>query len=122
MDYGHSEAGLGDTVQALSKHKYVNPLENPGECDITAHVDFSALKKAAEGFVDVAGPVTQGQFLVGLGIAERAKKLATKATEAQRQDIMSAFKRLISTNEMGRLFKVMALISKSVKVEPAGFN
>jgi NADH dehydrogenase [ubiquinone] 1 alpha subcomplex assembly factor 7 len=121
VDYGHAESGPGDTLQALSKHKYANPLENPGEYDITAHVDFAALKKAAAEFVRIMGPVTQGQFLVGLGIAERAQKLCAKATEAQRQDIMSALKRLVAPNEMGRLFKVMALIPKAAKIEPAGF-
>jgi len=120
-DYGHAESGSGDTLQALSKHQYANPLENPGEYDITAHVDFAALKKTAEEVVRVAGPVTQGQFLVGLGIAERAQKLCAKATDAQRQDIMSALKRLVAPNEMGRLFKVMALIPKAAKIEPAGF-
>ena len=120
-DYGHVESGIGETLQALSKHKYVDPLENPGEYDITAHVDFSALKKAAEGYVTVAGPVTQGEFLRTLGIAARAEVLCEKATDAQRKDIMSALQRLTAEKEMGRLFKVMALLDKSANIEPAGF-
>jgi NADH dehydrogenase [ubiquinone] 1 alpha subcomplex assembly factor 7 len=122
VDYGHAEPGLGETLQALTKHQYANALENPGEYDITAHVDFSALKKAAEGYVDVVGPTTQGEFLRGLGIAARAQVLYEKATEAQRQDIMSALKRLTAEKEMGRLFKVMALIPKEAKIEVAGFS
>jgi len=122
VDYGHAEPGLGETLQALSKHQYANPLENPGDYDITAHVDFSALKKSAEGYVDVVGPVTQGEFLRGLGIGVRAQTLCEKATDAQRRDIMSALQRLTAENEMGRLFKVMALIPKEAKIEVAGFN
>jgi len=122
VDYGHTESGIGDTLQALSKHQYANPLENPGEYDITAHVDFSALKKAAEGYVDVVGPVTQGEFLRALGIAARAQVLYEKATDEQRQDIMSALKRLTAEKEMGRLFKVMALVPKTDKIEVAGFS
>ena len=120
-DYGYV-SGSGETLQALSKHQYVNPLENPGEYDITAHVDFSALKRSAEAYVQVAGPVTQGEFLRTLGIAARAEVLCEKATDAQRQDIMSALQRLTAEKEMGRLFKVMALLDKSANIEPAGFS
>jgi NADH dehydrogenase [ubiquinone] 1 alpha subcomplex assembly factor 7 len=122
VDYGHVESGMGETLQALSKHQYANPLENPGEYDITAHVDFGTLKKVAEESVAVAGPVTQGEFLRVLGIGARAQTLCEKATDAQREDIMSALKRLTAIKEMGQLFKVMALIPKTVKIEPAGFN
>lgn len=122
VDYGHTEPGTGETLQALAKHQYANPLENPGEYDITAHVDFSALKKAAEEYVDVAGPVTQGEFLRTLGIGARAQTLCEKATDAQCRDIMSALQRLTAEKEMGRLFKVMALIPKATKIEPAGFK
>jgi SAM-dependent MidA family methyltransferase len=119
-DYGYV-AGHGDTLQALSKHQYANVLENPGEIDITAHVDFAALKIVAAEAATVLGPTTQGEFLRKLGIGARAQMLAEKATEAQRQDIMFALRRLTAINEMGRLFKVMALLPKESKIEPAGF-
>jgi len=122
IDYGHSEPGLGDTVQALSKHKYVSTLDNPGEDDISAHVDFDALKKTAEAYASVLGPTTQGEFLRTLGIGARAEVLGKNATEQQRADIMSALERLTAEKDMGRLFKVMALIPKNAKIEPAGFS
>ena len=120
-DYGHLLPGLGDTLQSISKHRYADPLEEPGERDITAHVDFGTLKTVAEQSVMVSGPVTQGQFLINLGIEARAQKLGENATDKQRQDILSALCRLIAPKEMGRLFKVMALTSKADLIEVAGF-
>jgi NADH dehydrogenase [ubiquinone] 1 alpha subcomplex assembly factor 7 len=122
IDYGHAQSGLGDTLQAVSKHQYSDPLENPGGKDITAHVDFGTLKLVAEQTVSVAGPVTQGQFLIALGIEARAQKLAEKADGRQQQDIMAALCRLVAPKEMGRLFKVMALTPKAAHIIPAGFG
>ncbi|MFH1158848.1 MAG: SAM-dependent methyltransferase [Pseudomonadota bacterium] len=122
IDYGHDVSGLGDTLQAVSKHKYANPLENPGEKDITAHVDFGAFKTVAGKHVSVRGPVMQGQFLMSLGIGMRAEKLAKNANVRQRQDVMAALRRLLGSSEMGRLFKVMALTRKKAIIRPAGLG
>ena len=122
LDYGHAQPGLGDTLQAVSKHKYADALEDPGARDITAHVDFATLKTVAEQSVAVSGPVTQGQFLIALGIEARAHKLGESANDKQREDIMSALCRLIAPKEMGRLFKVMALTPKESIIKTAGFT
>jgi NADH dehydrogenase [ubiquinone] 1 alpha subcomplex assembly factor 7 len=122
VDYGHTQPGLGDTLQAVAHHKYADPLEDPGGRDITAHVDFGTLATVASKYAAVSGPVSQGQFLITLGIEARAQKLCENATDAQRQDIMSALCRLVAPKEMGRLFKVIALTSKEEAIEPAGFN
>ncbi len=121
LDYGHAEAGLGDTLQAVSRHEYADVLEEPGLRDITAHVDFGTLKAVAAQHAAVAGPVTQGSFLIGLGIEARAQKLCENATEKQREDIMTALCRLVAPKEMGRLFKVLALTPRKVRIHPAGF-
>src|SRR5208282_5883382 len=42
IDYGHAITSYGDTLQALRAHRYVDPLAAPGDCDLTAHVDFAA--------------------------------------------------------------------------------
>ncbi len=122
IDYGHDMSGFGDTLQAVSKHTYSNPLENLGEKDITAHVDFAAFRRVAEKYVSVWGPVTQGYFLRTLGIEVRAEKLWQNANDKQRKYIMTSLHRLIDSSEMGRLFKVMALTRKKATINLEGFN
>jgi SAM-dependent MidA family methyltransferase len=91
IDYGYI-MGSGDTFQALQNHKYVNPLENCGEADLTAHVNFSRLAEICGGRI-----TTQGEFLLHYGGAIRAKKLGREAD----------FARLVSPEQMGELFKVL---------------
>jgi SAM-dependent MidA family methyltransferase len=124
VDYGHAESGDGDTLQAVSEHRYVDPLDAPGEADLTAHVDFQALVLAAEGMGAVAqGPVPQGTFLSRLGIEARAQALKARADEKQIPNIDSALHRLIDTeaDAMGALFKVLALAHPSLGILP-GFE
>ncbi|MBP7721937.1 MAG: SAM-dependent methyltransferase [Alphaproteobacteria bacterium] len=110
IDYGHSESGIGDTLQALKSHKYISPLEEIGNADLTTHVDFHAVKLAAEAAgAEVSGPVEQGAFLKDLGIAQRAEILTLRATPAQKFDIEKALQRLTDPSQMGSLFKVMGL-------------
>src|SRR5207244_11581181 len=81
IDYGHLRSDVGDTFQAIARHSFADPLKNPGEADITAHVDFQALARAAEDVgARVHGPVTQGDFLKRLGIETRALTLMRKTT------------------------------------------
>jgi NADH dehydrogenase [ubiquinone] 1 alpha subcomplex assembly factor 7 len=122
IDYGHASPGLGDTLQAVSRHQYADPLQNPGANDITAHVDFGTLKTVAEPWVQVSGPVTQGQFLSGVGIHVRAERLCEAAGERQKRDIMSGLDRLVSPDKMGRLFKVMAFTPKGSIITVTGFS
>lgn len=118
IDYGHSVAGIGDTLQAVHRHYYSDPLQNIGSSDVTAHVDFATLQQAALGKAMVHGPVTQGEFLTSLGIVMRAEALSK---EGQRDDIVSALRRLVSPEGMGRLFKVMVLTPLGSNINPAGF-
>jgi SAM-dependent MidA family methyltransferase len=114
IDYGYTETSLGDSLQAVARHAYVDPLAAPGEADLTAHVDFAALARAAraEG-AKVMGPVTQAHFLLQLGIERRAQSLMKRATPEQQQAIVDAFDRLTGVQDprrhMGALFKVMAV-------------
>jgi NADH dehydrogenase [ubiquinone] 1 alpha subcomplex assembly factor 7 len=114
IDYGYLETSIGDSLQAVSKHAYVDPLAEPGEADLTTHVDFAALARAARAVgAKVMGPVTQGSFLRQLGIERRAQTLSKKATPEQAQSIVDALDRLTgetdSRRQMGGLFKVMAV-------------
>ncbi|MBI1214828.1 MAG: class I SAM-dependent methyltransferase [Alphaproteobacteria bacterium] len=121
FDYGHAGPALGDTLQSLRRHEYTKVLENVGEQDVTAHVDFSALGAAA-GNALVHGPVTQHDFLGALGIAQRAQALAAKASPKQRMDIERALYRLTAPSEMGHLFKVLGLTRGQGRIRPAGFD
>ncbi len=119
IDYGYAQSASGDSFQALKGHKFVDPLAEPGEADLTAHVDFEALAKPYSK-ATVCGPTEQRAFLEALGINTRANTLAATANEQQRRDITSALKRLTERDAMGSLFKVMAVTSQSVPA-PAGF-
>jgi NADH dehydrogenase [ubiquinone] 1 alpha subcomplex assembly factor 7 len=111
IDYGHTESGLGETLQAVRGHRFADVLAEPGEADLTAHVDFAALRADAEtAGAEVYGPIEQGLFLQRLGIAERAARLKT-AAPAKGDAIDAALARLTGPGPtgMGRLFKALAL-------------
>jgi NADH dehydrogenase [ubiquinone] 1 alpha subcomplex assembly factor 7 len=112
IDYGHVRSDAGDTFQAIARHSFADPLKNPGQADVTAHVDFQALVRAAEALgARVHGPVPQGDFLKRLGIETRAVTLMAKASHEVSEDISSALKRLIGGGRggMGSMFKVLAV-------------
>lgn len=112
VDYGHVETGLGETLQSVNAHAFSDPLSAPGFADITAHVDFQAVRRAAESVgAAVQGPVTQGEFLSELGIQARAEALRRAASAEQAANITAGVARLIEGGRtgMGELFKVMAL-------------
>ena len=119
IDYGHSKSGDGDTLQAVRGHRYADVLAEPGEQDLTAHVDFEALAKAAAD-VGVTRVVDQGEWLERLGIAARAESLA-EALPERADELAAARSRLCDADAMGNLFKVMALHSRSWPA-PAGFE
>jgi NADH dehydrogenase [ubiquinone] 1 alpha subcomplex assembly factor 7 len=122
IDYGPAESAPGDSLQAVQRHRPADPLAMPGEADLTAHVDFAALARAArEAGAAVHGPVTQGTFLSRLGIEMRAARLMQRATETQAADIRAALARLLGPAEMGTLFKVLAIAAPSLPVPP-GFD
>ena len=120
IDYGHARSAPGDTLQAVKRHEFADPLADPGEQDLTAHVDFEALAQAVNGMeVAVSGPVTQGEWLHSLGIRQRAESLIA-SNHDRRHVIEQAVSRLCSKDQMGELFKVMAIRSANWP-EPAGF-
>jgi SAM-dependent MidA family methyltransferase len=119
IDYGHGGSAAGETLQAVRGHAYADPLSDPGTADLTTHVDFAALARAAhEAGATVLGPVGQANFLMSLGIAVRAERLGAAATDQQSHDIEAALKRLLAPSEMGNLFKVMALAAPDTKTLP----
>jgi len=122
IDYGHTISTNGDTLQAIQSHKYTDPLKNPGQADITSHVNFQVLRQSAESAGTQAyGPVSQSKFLQQLGIFFRADRLRLGATTEQQTDIDLAIHRLTNKDQMGELFKVLA-ITRHSDPTPAGFK
>jgi NADH dehydrogenase [ubiquinone] 1 alpha subcomplex assembly factor 7 len=122
VDYGRDRAAAGATLQALRAHTSVDPLDRPGETDLTAHVDFEGLAETVRvGGARTFGPTGQGDFLRRLGLPQRAAQLKARATEAQRAAIDAASRRLIGADQMGTLFRVLA-VGDDRSAAPAGFS
>ncbi|MBA2466852.1 MAG: SAM-dependent methyltransferase [Sphingomonas sp.] len=120
IDYGHARSSAGDTLQAVRRHGFADVLGNPGEQDLTAHVDFEALARAAAiEPIAIAPVISQGDWLERLGIGHRATALA-EAHPRRAPEIEISVKRLTGAGEMGALFKVMAIHSAEWP-RPAGW-
>jgi SAM-dependent MidA family methyltransferase len=109
IDYGHLEAGFGDTLQAVSKHRFQDVFEKPGEADLTSHVDFAALAETARALSCRTGTMTQGDFLIAMGLLDRAGRLGADKDEAAREQIRNDVQRLAGPDQMGTLFKVLCV-------------
>ncbi|WP_196257912.1 class I SAM-dependent methyltransferase [Pelagibacterium limicola] len=119
IDYGYARSQPGETLQALARHRFADPLEVPGEADLTAHVDFEALGDALRmAGLSIAPLVPQGDFLTSLGITARCEALA-RANPAEAGALTGALRRLTHPDEMGVLFKAFCAASPGLK--PAGF-
>ncbi|MFA6116244.1 MAG: SAM-dependent methyltransferase [Sphingomonas sp.] len=119
IDYGYEGPAIGDTLQAVRGHRFANPFDQPGEQDLTAHVDFATLAAAArmEG-AHAYGPIGQGALLTALGVDARAAALANAAPD--RADSIAADRERL-TGAMGNLFKALAVTAPGWPV-PAGFS
>ena len=109
VDYGNI-SGIGDTLQAVSDHKFKSILEKPGQSDLTSHVNFKLLKEIAIKKNLYVSPVKEQQnFLLELGIKERLKSLTKNVNSTTAERVESEVKRLIDPDKMGSLFKVIAI-------------
>ncbi|WP_236677086.1 class I SAM-dependent methyltransferase [Aquariibacter lacus] len=114
IDYGFPEAEFfhpqrhAGTLMCHRAHRAdPDPLDAPGDKDITAHVDFTALALAAQdaGF-EVLGYTSQARFLINCGLLDLLPQGADLPALAAR----AAAARLINEHEMGELFKVIGLV------------
>lgn len=122
IDYASDHGPLGDTFQAVRRHGHHHVLDDPGEADLSAKVDFTTVARVAgEAGAATHGPVNQGDFLLALGIEARAATLAKGGSASQREDIEIALGRLIGAGEMGSLFKALAIAPPDAPA-PAGFE
>ncbi len=119
VDYGYATGGPGETLQAMRRHAFVDPLAAPGEADLTAHVDFATLARQAKAAgAAVHGPIAQGKFLLSLGLRERAERLGAAAAAPTRETLRASVERLAGAEGMGGLFKVLALTRPGVTPPP----
>ena len=129
IDYGPSSTVPVNTLRGIRAHRRVSPFVSPGEVDLSADVDFTALAEAAVNAsdgVEVYGPVEQGAWLSQMGIRERAHQLlATMKDEGKRKEMELGWKRLVEGGPagMGRIYKVLAVVPESGgKRRPVGFG
>jgi NADH dehydrogenase [ubiquinone] 1 alpha subcomplex assembly factor 7 len=117
VDYGSAQPGTGNTLQAVRAHKYDDPLAAPGEADVTAHVDFAALGRAATAAGAAVRPLMgQGEFLIRLGLVDRANVLGRGKDKKTRDAIAAGIERLAAPKAMGTLFKVLAISAPGLKL------
>ncbi|VDM48036.1 unnamed protein product [Toxocara canis] len=128
IDYGHDGSRKDLSLRAYRRHQLVSPLENPGEHDLTADVNFGYLKSLVEDRALVFGPVDQREFLAQLGIGIRLRRLVEKCSKREDQvNLIKSYNMLMSEDGMGIRFKVMSVFPRTLKVildkrgGPAGF-
>ena len=120
IDYGRGEPGPGDTLQALRNHQTVSPLDAPGQADLTVHADFPAVATAARGAgAEASAILTQGELLTRLGVHARAEALM-RARPDRAEVVQRQLARLIQPDQMGVLFKALAL--HAAGLIPPGFE
>ena len=122
IDYGHLRSAIGDTLQAIRAHRYEGVLDSPGEADLTAHVDFAQLAACAERHGLHAHLSTQGDFLLGMGLLERAGVLGAGADAAVRERLQGEVERLAGADAMGTLFKVLAIAPAGIRLPPFAWS
>tara|TARA_Y100001970_G_scaffold201981_1_gene245861 strand:+ start:5795 stop:6841 length:1047 start_codon:yes stop_codon:yes gene_type:complete len=114
VDYGYFDDQMKNTIQSVINQKYSNILKNIGNCDITHNINFNLFKKIIKkigGLKDLV--ITQKEFLIKLGIIQRAEIISKKLPFSKKADIFFRLKRLIDENQMGRHFKVMIIKNKN---------
>ena len=116
FDYGYFDYKMKNTLQGVSKHKFSNILENIGTVDITHNINFMLFKKVIDQLVGLNNNLTtQKEFLIKMGIKQRAEIISKNENFLKKIDISYRLKRLIDEKEMGNLFKVMFIKNKNIK-------
>ena len=113
IDYGYFENKMKNTLQAIYKHKYSNILENIGNSDITHNINFKLFNEITKSIGGLKNNLTtQREFLIKMGINQRAEIISKNKNFLKKADIYYRLKRLIDEKQMGNLFKVMLIKNK----------
>ncbi len=116
IDYGYTDKKMKNTLQGVSKHKFANILDNIGNVDITHNINFELFKKYTKKLGGLKNNLTtQKNFLIKMGIKQRAETISKKQNFIKKADIYYRLKRLTSENQMGNLFKVMLIQNQKNK-------
>ena len=116
IDYGYSNIKMKNTLQSISRHTYSNILKNIGDSDITHNISFSLFKKIIKNLNGLKDNLTtQKEFLIKMGIYERAEIISRNQSFLKKADIYYRLKRLVDDKQMGKLFKVMLIKNKKNK-------
>jgi len=116
IDYGYTDKKMKDTLQAVSNHKFANILNNIGNVDITHNISFNLFKNFVEKIGGLTSNLTtQKNFLIKMGIKQRAEIISKKEIFLKKADIYYRLNRLIDEKQMGSLFKVMLIKDKRNK-------
>ncbi|KAF8623719.1 hypothetical protein AX17_007416 [Amanita inopinata Kibby_2008] len=112
IDYGGDKV-YGNSFRAFKNHKIVDVFHRPGECDLTANVDFAYIKEAMSNLVDVHGPLSQAKFLERMGLPLRVAALMRSApSDERRKTIRDAADRLVDHAGMGSQYQVLGITSR----------
>ncbi len=116
IDYGYSQKKMKNTLQAISNHKFANILSNIGNVDISHNISFNLFKEFTNQIGGLKNILTtQKNFLLNMGIKERAEIISTNQTFLKKADIYFRLDRLINEKQMGKLFKVMLIKNQKNK-------
>jgi len=108
FDYGYIKKKNKNTLQSVKKHKYQNILSNPGNADITSHINYNLfIKILKKNNLKVEKIVNQSEFFYKLGIIERANIVSKQMNFKKKADLFYRLQKLLHNNEMGSLFKVL---------------
>ena len=108
FDYGYKIKKNQDTLQSVSKHRYLDLFSKPGHSDITSHINFKLFHKVLKkNNLNVKKITNQNEFLKKMGILERANILSKKMTFKEKANLFYRLKRLLDPKDMGDLFKVI---------------
>lgn len=121
FDYGYLNGKNKKTLQSVKKHKYINIFKQPGQSDITSHINFKLFQKILKkNNLNAKNIVDQSEFLQKMGITKRANIISKSMTFKEKANMFFRLKRLLSNKEMGNLFKVL-LAQKENKNFSLGF-
>jgi len=141
IDYGQ-DGPYETSLVAIKGHEFVDIFEDPGNSDLSAYVDFSALRsavgrvaseiesqsddqegKSRSGLVRMYGPINQAIFLKSVGIDARLESLVKICNKEQQQKLLSGYKRLVGGSEqqskdeppgMGERYKAVCIASSMI--------
>ncbi|KAJ6507775.1 S-adenosyl-L-methionine-dependent methyltransferase [Mycena vitilis] len=109
VDYGASHV-FSQSFRAFKNHEIVDVFHAPGECDLTANVDFAYLVESVKDLVPTHGPIVQSAFLEGMGLQLRIESsIAGTHSDSAKAALREAGRRLVDPAGMGNEYMVLGI-------------